>query len=92
MHLIDALLTATDSQSTSVRVVATWVAATDRSRAAVRTTVHRDNSDVSLDMLNEGQVAPDFEVTAHDGSRVKLSDFSGKYVLLWFYPAADTPG
>ena len=43
-------------------------------------------------MLSQGQVAPDFEVTAHDGSRVKLSDFSGKYVLLWFYPPADTPG
>lgn len=43
-------------------------------------------------MLSEGELAPDFEVTAHDGSRVKLSDYAGKYVLLWFYPAADTPG
>lgn len=43
-------------------------------------------------MLTEGSIAPEFEVTAHDGSRVKLSDFRGKYVLLWFYPAADTPG
>jgi thioredoxin-dependent peroxiredoxin len=43
-------------------------------------------------MLSEGELAPDFDVTAHDGSRVKLSDFTGKYVILWFYPAADTPG
>jgi peroxiredoxin Q/BCP len=43
-------------------------------------------------MLNEGDTAPDFEASAHDGTRVKLSDLSGKYVLLWFYPAADTPG
>jgi len=43
-------------------------------------------------MLSEGDTAPDFEATAHDGSHVKLSDFAGKYVLLWFYPAADTPG
>jgi peroxiredoxin Q/BCP len=43
-------------------------------------------------MLAEGELAPDFEVTAHDGSRVKLSDFAGKNVVLWFYPAADTPG
>ncbi len=43
-------------------------------------------------MLSEGDLAPDFDVMAHDGSRVKLSDFIGKYVLLWFYPAADTPG
>jgi len=43
-------------------------------------------------MLGEGELAPDFEAAAHDGTRVKLSDLAGKYVLLWFYPAADTPG
>jgi len=43
-------------------------------------------------MLSEGALAPDFDVTAHDGSRVKLSDFAGHYVVLWFYPQADTPG
>ena len=43
-------------------------------------------------MLAEGTLAPDFDVPAHDGSRVKLSDHAGKYVLLWFYPEADTPG
>lgn len=43
-------------------------------------------------MLPEGELAPDFEANAHDGTRVKLSDLAGKYVLLWFYPAADTPG
>ncbi len=42
--------------------------------------------------LTPGTVAPDFDVAAHDGSRVRLSDLAGKYVLLWFYPAADTPG
>ena len=45
-----------------------------------------------MPMIAEGTPAPDFEVTAHDGSRVKLSALAGKYVLLWFYPAADTPG
>jgi hypothetical protein len=43
-------------------------------------------------MLSPGELAPDFDVEAHDGSRVKLSDLAGKYVLLWFYPMADTPG
>ena len=43
-------------------------------------------------MLDVGSEAPDFEVTAHDGSSVKLSDQRGKKVLLWFYPKADTPG
>jgi peroxiredoxin len=42
-------------------------------------------------MLAEGSLAPDFDVTAHDGSRVRLSDQHG-HVLLWFYPEADTPG
>ena len=43
-------------------------------------------------MLTEGTKAPDFEVAAHDGSRVRLADLAGAYVLIWFYPAADTPG
>lgn len=45
-----------------------------------------------MPMLAVGDLAPDFDVAAHDGSRVKLSDLAGKNVLLWFYPAADTPG
>jgi peroxiredoxin Q/BCP len=43
-------------------------------------------------MLAEGSLAPDFDVAAHDGSRVRLSDHAGRHVLLWFYPEADTPG
>lgn len=43
-------------------------------------------------MLAKGDAAPDFEVGAHDGSTVKLSDYRGKKVVLWFYPKADTPG
>jgi len=43
-------------------------------------------------MLSEGSLAPDFDVAAHDGSRVKLSDLAGHHVVLWFYPEADTPG
>jgi peroxiredoxin Q/BCP len=43
-------------------------------------------------MLSAGELAPDFDIPAHDGTRVKLSELGGKYVVLWFYPAADTPG
>lgn len=43
-------------------------------------------------MLKVGDAAPDFEVTDHRGGRVKLSDFRGKKVVLWFFPKADTPG
>ncbi|RMF25205.1 MAG: hypothetical protein D6760_01510 [Deltaproteobacteria bacterium] len=43
-------------------------------------------------MLEPGTQAPDFEVPAHDGTTVRLSDYRGKKVILWFYPKADTPG
>jgi thioredoxin-dependent peroxiredoxin len=43
-------------------------------------------------MIPVGQPAPEFEVSDHTGRLVKLSDFRGRRVLLWFYPEADTPG
>jgi peroxiredoxin Q/BCP len=43
-------------------------------------------------MVEEGKPAPDFELTTDSGERVKLSDFRGKPVVLYFYPKDDTPG
>ena len=43
-------------------------------------------------MLSVGDVAPAFEVAAHDGTTVRLGDHAGRKVLLWFYPKAGTPG
>ncbi|MBP6003831.1 MAG: thioredoxin-dependent thiol peroxidase [Pyrinomonadaceae bacterium] len=43
-------------------------------------------------MLNEGDKAPDFAAKDQDGNDVKLSDFAGKRVVLYFYPKDDTPG
>lgn len=43
-------------------------------------------------MLDSGAQAPDFEVRDHNGRVVRLSDYRGKNVVLWFYPKADTPG
>ena len=43
-------------------------------------------------MVEEGETAPDFELTSDKGERVKLSDFRGKPVVLYFYPKDDTPG
>jgi peroxiredoxin Q/BCP len=43
-------------------------------------------------MVEEGKLAPDFEATTDSGERVKLSDFRGKPVVLFFYPKDDTPG
>ncbi|WP_296600318.1 peroxiredoxin [Phenylobacterium sp.] len=39
----------------------------------------------------EGAVAPDFDLETADG-RVKLADFAGKAVVLYFYPKDDTAG
>jgi peroxiredoxin Q/BCP len=43
-------------------------------------------------MVEEGKPAPDFELTSDSGEKVKLSDFRGKPVVLYFYPKDDTPG
>jgi peroxiredoxin Q/BCP len=43
-------------------------------------------------MIAEGQPAPDFELATDEGRKVKLSDFKGRKVILYFYPKDDTPG
>ena len=43
-------------------------------------------------MVEEGKPAPDFELTTDAGETVKLSDYRGKPVVLYFYPKDDTPG
>ncbi len=43
-------------------------------------------------MIEQGQAAPDFELPDQDGRAVKLSDFRGQPVVVYFYPRADTPG
>jgi thioredoxin-dependent peroxiredoxin len=39
-----------------------------------------------------GMQAPDFELLASNGEKVKLSDFKGESVVLYFYPKDMTPG
>ena len=43
-------------------------------------------------MLKEGTTAPAFATTNADGEAVKLKDFRGQKVVLYFYPKDDTPG
>lgn len=43
-------------------------------------------------LLKVGATAPSFEAPDQHGRIVKLSDFAGQTVVLWFYPKADTPG
>lgn len=43
-------------------------------------------------MLNEGDKAPNFKGKDQNGNDVKLGDFKGKRLVLYFYPKDDTPG
>jgi peroxiredoxin Q/BCP len=43
-------------------------------------------------MIEEGNPAPDFELRDDEGRTVKLSDYRGRPVVLYFYPKDDTPG
>src|SRR3954468_3182057 len=42
--------------------------------------------------LKSGDKAPNFTLLDQDSNKVKLSDFKGRKVLVYFYPKADTPG
>jgi peroxiredoxin Q/BCP len=43
-------------------------------------------------MPRVGDKAPEFELENQDGEKVRLADFKGRNVVLYFYPKADTPG
>ena len=43
-------------------------------------------------MLQAGQSFPNFSLPNQDGKTVKLSDYAGKWLVVYFYPKDDTPG
>lgn len=45
-----------------------------------------------MSKLAPGDPAPDFELADQNGNTVRLADFRGRKLLLYFYPKADTPG
>lgn len=45
-----------------------------------------------MNTLKEGDKVPDFSSIDQDGNLVKLSDYSGKKLVVFFYPRANTPG
>ncbi len=45
-----------------------------------------------MPLLTEGSPAPAFSVPNQDGATVSLDQLAGKWVVLWWYPKADTPG
>ncbi len=44
------------------------------------------------DWIEPGKKAPDFTLVADNGQKIKLSQFRGRPVVLYFYPKDDTPG
>jgi thioredoxin-dependent peroxiredoxin len=63
--------------------------------AAPSTTSKQSNKSSSVEkthMLTEGSKALPFHLPRDGGGMISLSDFSGKKVVLFFYPRADTPG
>jgi thioredoxin-dependent peroxiredoxin len=42
--------------------------------------------------VEAGQAAPDFDLPTDGGGRVRLGDFKGRPLVLYFYPRDDTPG
>lgn len=52
----------------------------------------RKRMDVFIVTVEVGMLAPDFTLEANNGEPVKLSDFRGKNVVVYFYPKDMTPG
>ena len=45
-----------------------------------------------MSQLKEGMKAPSFEGVDQNGKNIKLSDFAGRKIVLYFYPKDNTPG
>jgi peroxiredoxin Q/BCP len=59
-------------------------------RASIVT--QQDGKIADMAAVKFGDQAPAFSLPNQEGKTVSLDDFAGKYVLLWWYPKADTPG
>jgi peroxiredoxin len=49
-------------------------------------------SELNGSLVEETIPAPDFMALNHDGTERSKADFLGKPTVIWFYPAANTPG
>jgi peroxiredoxin Q/BCP len=48
--------------------------------------------DYALVMIKSGELGPDFHLKNQRGQTVRLSEYRGRTVVLYFYPKANTPG
>jgi thioredoxin-dependent peroxiredoxin len=51
-----------------------------------------DSEDITMEQLRVGDKAPAFDLEDQHGTRVKLADYRGQKLLVYFYPKASTPG
>ena len=51
-----------------------------------------EGSRVTEPIVRLGEIVPDFTLPSSEGRDISLSEFRGKYVVLYFYPADLTPG
>jgi peroxiredoxin Q/BCP len=49
-------------------------------------------SSMTAELPAVGEMAPAFDLPSSTGKNIKLSDYKGKTVVVYFYPKADTPG
>lgn len=51
-----------------------------------------NEGEANVALIEVGAEAPAFSLANQDGTAVSLAQHAGKYVLVWWYPKADTPG
>ncbi len=51
-----------------------------------------ESNQLGVTMVEEGEKAVDFELEGSDGKRHGLSEFKGRFLVLYFYPKDNTPG
>lgn len=61
-------------------------------RGAIFLILAKTESHILMSTLNIGDLAPDFAALTDAGAAMRLSDYRGRRVVLYFYPADDTPG
>ncbi len=57
-----------------------------------RRTNHAPTENMRMPMIEATIAAPEFNLPNQDGIDTSLSALRGKWVVLWWYPKADTPG
>lgn len=71
---------------------ATTAVGSEGSQAAPDTPAATAPAAPEASLLSVGSDAPNIEAVAHSGEQVKLADYRGKVVIIYFYPKDDTPG